>query len=171
MEHHETFWGNPRTWVGVAFVLFIVIFGRKLWAAITTLLDNHAAKVRAELQEASRLRTEAEAMLRDARARREAAVADAQRLIEGAKVEAVRVAEAAAADAEAAAKRREKMAVDRIAAAEKAAVDDVRTTAAEVATTAAREVIARTLTADADARLIDQAIAGMPAALSGRRAA
>ncbi len=169
--HEESFWANPRTWVGVAFVLFIVIFGKKLWDAIKGILDNHSNRIRAELEEASRLRTEAEEMLRDAEKRREAALAEAKRLIEGAKAEAARVQEAAAADAEAAAKRREQMAVDRIAAAEKAAVDEVRITAAEIATAAAREVIAQTLTPEADGGLIDHAIAQLPSALAHQRAA
>ena len=78
---------------------------------------------------------------------------------------------AATAEAEASAKRREQMAVDRIAAAEKAAVDDVRLAAAEVATTAARQVIAEGLSAEADARLIDHAITQLPSALAPRRAA
>lgn len=171
MHHEESFWANPRTWVGVAFILFVVIFGKKIWDAIKAVLDNHSNRIRAELEEASRLRTEAEAMLRDAEARRELALADAKQLLEGAQAEAARVQEAAAADAEASAKRREQMAIDRIAAAEKAAVDDVRMTAADVATTAAREVIAQTLTPDADGGLIDQAIAQMPSALAARRAA
>jgi F-type H+-transporting ATPase subunit b len=92
-------------------------------------------------------------------------------MIEGAKAEAGRVAAAATAEAEASARRREQMALDRIAAAEKAAVDEVRLAAAEVATIAARQVIADGLTADADAVLIDQAISQLPAALGSRRAA
>ncbi len=84
-------------------------------------------------------------MLRDAEARRADALRDAQALIDGAKAEAERVAAAASAEAEASAKRREQMALDRIAAAEKAAVDEVRITAAEVATVAARQVIAEGL--------------------------
>ena len=63
------------------------------------------------------------------------------------------------------------MAVDRIAAAEKAAVDEIRTMAAEIATAAAREVLAEGLTPDADARLVDNAISQLPAALASRRAA
>ena len=63
------------------------------------------------------------------------------------------------------------MAIDRIAAAEKAAVDDVRLAAADIATTAARQVLAEDLTAEADARLIDHAITQLPAALAPRRAA
>jgi F-type H+-transporting ATPase subunit b len=110
-------------------------------------------------------------MLRDAEASRAEALRDARALIEGAKTEAGRVAAAAAAEAEASARRREQMALDRIAAAEKAAVDEVRLTAVEVATEAAARVIRDGLSADADSRLIDQAITRLPGALSGRRAA
>ena len=169
--HEESFFANPRNWVLIAFVLFFLAFGRKLWAALAQMLDDRAAKVRTELEEAARLRQEAEAMLRDAEARRAEALREAQALIDGAKTEAGRLAAAAAADAEASARRREQMALDRIAAAEKAAVDEVRLTAVEVATVAARQVIADGLSADADSQLIDQSITRLPGALSGRRAA
>jgi F-type H+-transporting ATPase subunit b len=165
------FFAEPRNWVLIAFVLFFVLFGRKLWSALAGMLDDRAARVRTELDEAARLRKEAEAMLRDAEARRAEALREAQALIDGAKAEAGRVAAAAAADAEAAARRREQMAMDRIAAAEKAAVDEVRLTAAEVATVAARQVIAEGLSADADSRLIDHAISQLPSALASRRLA
>ena len=167
MHEEPGFFAEPRNWVFIAFVLF----GRKLWAALAGMLDDRGAKVRTELEEAARLRQEAEAMLRDAEARRADALREAQALIDGAKAEAGRVAAAAGAEAEASAKRREQMALDRIAAAEKAAVDEVRLTAVEVATTAARQVIAEGLTADADARLIDHAITQLPSALASRRAA
>ena len=150
MHEEPGFFAEPRNWVVIAFVLFFAIFGRKLWSALAAMLDDRAAKVRAELEEAARLRQEAEAMLRDAEARRAEALREAQALIEGAKAEAGRVAAAAAAEAEASARRREQMALDRIAAAEKAAVDEVRLTAVEVATAAARQVIAEGLSAEAD---------------------
>src|SRR5690348_14296323 len=124
--HHDTFWGNPRTWVGVAFVLFVVIFGRKIWEALAKILDGHADRIRAELDEASRLRREAELALADAEQRREMAHKDAQNMIEIARAEAERLSAAAAAETEAASRRREQMALDRIAAAEKAPVDQVR---------------------------------------------
>jgi F-type H+-transporting ATPase subunit b len=169
--HEENLWADPKTWVVVAFVLFFVFFGRKLWQAMAKILDSRTEAVRESLAEASRLRQEAEAMLRDAEARRAAAVEDARRLVEGAQAQAASVAAAAAADAETASRRREQMAIDRIAAAEKAALDEVRLTAAEVATTAARQVLASGLSAEADAKLIDHAIDQLPAALASRRAA
>jgi F-type H+-transporting ATPase subunit b len=169
--HQESFFGDPRNWVVIAFFLFFILFGKKLWGALAGMLDARTTSVRAELEEASRLRKEAAVMLRDTEKRRADALADAKALIEGARAEAGRVTSAAAAEAEASAKRREQMAIDRIAAAEKAAVDDVRVVAADVATTAARQIMAEGLTAEADAKLIDQAIAQLPAALASRRAA
>lgn len=171
MHHEESFFGDPRNWVVIAFILFFVLFGRKIWGALAGMLDARAVSVKAELEEASRLRREAESMLRDAEKQRADALADAKALIAGAQAEAGRVTAAAAAEAEASAKRREKMAIDRIAAAEKAAVDDVRLAAADIATTAARQVLAEGLTPAADSALIDQAISQLPAALAARRAA
>ncbi len=109
MEHHEpSFLADPRLWVAVAFTVFFLIFGRKLFGALLGMLDKRAADIRAELDEAARLRREAEAMLNDATAQREAALRDAQAMLEHAKDEAARVAEAARAEAAAAAKRRER---------------------------------------------------------------
>jgi F-type H+-transporting ATPase subunit b len=171
MHTEVGFFQDEHTWVAIAFVIFFAIFGRKLWGALAGILDKRAADVRAELAEAQRLREEAETMLRDAKARRDSAVADAKALLDGARGEAQRLAAAAAADAETSALRREHMALDRIAAAEKAAIDDVRLAAADIAATAAEQVIRDSLTADADAVLIDRAIAGLPTALAPKRAA
>lgn len=171
MHEHESFFADPKNWVLISFIIFFVLFGAKIWSVLTGMLDDRAAKVRAELDEASRLRTEAEAMLHQAEKSRDEALADAKALIAGAQAEAARLTAATAAEAEASAKRREQMAIDRIAAAEKAAVDDVRLTAVDVASAAARQVIAEGLTADAGSALVDQAIAQLPSALAARRAA
>jgi F-type H+-transporting ATPase subunit b len=157
--------------VAVAFVIFVVVFGRKIWTPLAAMLDARGEAIRGELAEAARLRQEAEALLKEAQARREAAELEAKQLVEGAQQEASRVAAAAAAEAEAAAKRRERMALDRIAAAEKAAVDEVRHAAADVATQAVQTVVRDHLGADTQAAMIDHAIAALPAALASRRAA
>ena len=119
MQHEPGFFGEPRNWVLIAFILFFVLFGRKLWAPLAAMLDARAVSVKTELEEAARLRREAESMLRDAEKQRADASANAKAMIEGARAEAGRVTAAAAAEAEASAKRREQMALDRIAAAEK----------------------------------------------------
>jgi len=171
MHGEVGFFAEPVHWVVLSFFLFFIIFGKKLWGALAGMLDARAASVRAEIDEAARLKSEAEAMLKEAEATRARAHADAKTLIDGAAAEAARVAEAARAESEASAKRREQMALDRIAAAQKQAVDEVRTAAAELATIAARQVIAEGLSPESGAALIDQAIARLPAALAARRAA
>ena len=171
MEHHESLFGDPRTWVGIAFIIFFLIFGRKIWTILTAALDKRGIVIQAELNEAARLRTEAEAMLRDAQAQRQAAMQEAEQTIARARDEASRMAGAARTEAATAATRRERMAMDRIGAAEKAAITDVRLAAADIATRAAEQIIRQGFGADADATLIDTAIQGLPAALAGRRAA
>lgn len=171
MEHDTGLLTDPKTWIAIAFIIFFVLAGRKLWASVTGILDQRTEEIRAELDEASRLRREAEIMLQDARTRREQALQDAQRMLETARAEAARVGETARAEAAASTTRREQMAMDRISAAEQAAVTDVRMAAADIAARAAHEVIRGGLTSEGDAQLIDRAIQGLPAALTSRRAA
>lgn len=157
-------------WVAVSFVLFFVFFGRKLWAPITTILDSRAARIREELDEAARLRREAEQMLEDATREREQALAEAKSVIEQSRQHAAAAAEKARAEAEDMVKRHEQMARDRIAAVERAAVKEVRQAAIDVAVEASRGVIADSLSAQSATCLIDGAIAGLPAALARRAA-
>ena len=145
--------------------------GRMLWRALAGHARRPRRAVKAELEEAARLRREAESMLRDAEKQRADALTEAKALIEGARLKRPALPPRQRRKPRPSAKRREQMAIDRIAAAEKAAVDDVRLAAADVATTAARQVLAEGLTQAADAHLIDQAITQLPSALAPRRAA
>ncbi len=156
---------DPKFWVAASFVIFVLLVGKMAWSRATAMLDARGDRIRAELEEASRLRAEAEAMLASATAEREAAIAEAAAMITRAQAEAQRLAAATAAEAESAAKRRERMAMDRIAAAEASAVAEVRNAAADIAGAAARTVIAETLDATADAALVDQSVADLPKAL------
>lgn len=156
---------DPKFWVAVSFVLFFALLGKKIWAVLTGALDGRAAAIRRQLDEAAELRSQAEQMLQAAEAERAAAAKESEELLARARAEADRLAEAAAAEAEAAAKRRERMALDRIAAAEASAVADVRNAAADIAGAAARAVLAETIDAATDARLVDQSVADLPKAL------
>lgn len=166
MEHHyEHFWLDPKFWVAVSFVVFVALVGKLAWAKITEALDGRAARIRAELEEAARLRAEAETMLKQAVADRESALIEAQTMIERARVEAEQLGKTMAAEAELAAQRRERMAMDRISAAQAGAITAVRHAAAEIAVAAARAVLAEQLDATADGALIDSATADLPRAL------
>jgi F-type H+-transporting ATPase subunit b len=155
---------DPKFWVAASFVVFFLLFGKMAWARVSAMLDARGERIRDELEEASRLRAEAEAMLAKAEAERAAALAEATQMLERAKSEAARLAAQTAAEAEASARRRERLAMDRIAAAEGAAVKEVREAAVEIATAAARDLIAARHDAAADAGMVDQAIGALPTA-------
>ncbi len=156
---------DPHVWEAVSFVLFFLLLGGTIWSKLTGALDGRAEAVKTALADAARLRTEAEAMLRQAETERAAALVEAQQMLARAKAEAERVSAAAAAEAAASATRRERMALDRIAAAEAGALTEVRNIAAEIAISAARSVIAEQVDGNADANLIDTAVADLPRAL------
>ncbi|MFT9435629.1 F0F1 ATP synthase subunit B [Acetobacter syzygii] len=161
---------EPRFWTAVAFFLFFILFGRKIWAPLATALDGRAERIRADLDEAARLRREAEQMLEDATRERETALAEARALVEHSLAEASRIAEDAKREAEAVAARREQMARDRIAASERSAVREVRQVAIDVAVQATRDALTVALPAETGQQIVDRAIVDLPSALSHRAA-
>ncbi len=156
----EAFLGlNGFGWVGVAFLIFagLLIF-LKVPRALTGALDKRSARIRGELDEAKRLRTEAEGLLAQYKDRAAQADRDAAGIVAGAHEEAARITEAARAEAEARVARRARQAEDRIAAAERAAEADLRAQAARLAVAAARRVIAENAGADVQTRMTNGAI-------------
>jgi F-type H+-transporting ATPase subunit b len=149
-------------WVLVAAVIFVVAVGRKVGPMITGGLDARAARIRGELDEARRLREEAEQLLAEYRAKQQQAVADAEAIVAQAKAEAERIAAQSARDLEHALERRQHMAEDRIAQAEAKALAEVRSTAVDVAIAAAREVNTQEIDERRGSALLDEAIVALP---------
>lgn len=163
-------WDKGTFWVTVAVLIFLFFFGRKIVGGINTMLDQRSASIQRELDEAARLRAEAENMLKDAETRREAALAQAKDMLELAGREAERLAADLLAEAQASARRREQMAQERIAAAEAAAVAEVRETAATLAAHAAERILRDTIDDNRDQALINRAITDLPTALKQKAA-
>lgn len=163
-------WAKGTFWVTIAVLIFLAFFGRKIVHGIVAMLDQRSATIRRELDEAARLRGEAEAMLKDAEARRETALAQAREMLALAGREAERLAAELLTEAEAAAKRREQMAHERITAAQNAAIAEVREAAAALASRVAEKILSETIDQPRGAPLIDQAIARLPASLRNQAA-
>jgi F-type H+-transporting ATPase subunit b len=153
---------GPAAWVSLAMLMFIAIL---LWKGVPKLitrgLDAKIAAIREQLDEAKKLRAEAEALRSEYAAKIAGAEKDAEAMLEHARHEASAIVEKAQSDTEAVIRRRERMAQDKIAGAERAAVDELRARAANAAAVAARGLIASKHAAAADRRLIDQAIVGL----------
>jgi len=153
---------TPEFWVFLAFVVFVFLVWKKAKAAILGALDARAEKIRAELDEAQRLREDAQSALAAYQRRQRDALKEAEAIIAHAREEAARIRAQAAADLEAALKRREVQAVDRIAQAEAAAVNEVRHLTVDLAVQAGRKLLTEGITAKQADALIDQSIAELP---------
>jgi len=152
-------WMNGTAWVSLAMLVFIVILlWKKVPAAIGGALDKKIADIRAQLDEAARLRKEAEDLKAEYQAKIAAAAKDADAMRAAAEEEAADLIAAAKTEAEALVVRRQKMAEDKIGAAERAAVADVRAKAAAAATAAAATLLRDTHGAKADKALVDDVI-------------
>lgn len=153
---------DAEFWVLVAAVIFVAVVFKPVGRTLTGGLDARGARIRGELDEARRLREEAEQLVASYRAKQQEAAAEAEAIVAHAKTEAERIAAQAARDLEQALERRKHMAEERIAQAEAKALDEVRAVAIDVAISAAREVIASQVDARRGAAMIDAAIVALP---------
>jgi len=165
---HAIPWQHGSFWVAIAIIVFAVLFADKIANPVLAMLDARTQAVRDALDEAARLKAEAEAMLADAKARQQQAAEDARQILQTAHDEAARLAADLAREAEAAARWREKLAMERIAGAEKAAIADVRAAAIDIASTAAATILRNTFGPVIDGKLLDNSISQLPTALRQR---
>ena len=146
-------------WVAVAFVIFVLILLKLgVHKKAVTALDTRAARIASELDEARKLRDEAQAILAESEKKRRQAEQDAQDIVAGARAEAERVAAEAKAKAEEFVARRTAMAQQKIAQAESQAVAEVRAAAAEAAVAASEKVLTQTVQGKVADDLIGQGI-------------
>jgi F-type H+-transporting ATPase subunit b len=152
-------------WVLVAFVIAIGFLIYKVKGTVASALDARAAKIKTELDEAQKLRDEAQARLAEFQLKQRDALKEAEGIIALAKDEAQRLAAQGAKDLEAAIERRRRMAQEKIALEEQKAMSDLRIAAVDVAVAALRRVLAEDLSAAQQSALIDNAINALPPTL------
>jgi F-type H+-transporting ATPase subunit b len=137
---------DPETWVAIAFILLVIGFAwMGVHRTVLTALDHRAERIKAELDDASRLKDEAAKVLAEYKARRASAEREAADIIASANAEAERIASEAKAKMEDFVARRTKTAESKIALAEAQAVADVRAAAADAAVQAASTILSQSV--------------------------
>ena len=150
----------------ISFILFIgVIFYFKVPGMLGGMLDKRAEGIQSELDEARALREEAQTLLASYERKQKEMQEQADKIVAAAKEEAAAAAEQAKEDLKTSIARRMAAAEDQIASAEASAVREVRDQAVTVAIAAAREVIAKDISAADGNKLIDDAIGEVDAKL------
>ena len=156
---------SAEFWVLVAFLILVGAVFKKVSAALTSGLDARAARIKAQLDEAEKLREDAQSLVAEYQRKQRAAGQEAEAIVAQAKSEAERMRQQAHADLEQALKRRQQQALDKIAQAEAEALEAVRNQAVDLALAASARLLADNLDETKAARLVDQAIEELPGKL------
>jgi len=152
---------DPEFWVGIGTLIFLaIVIWKRVPQLVASSLDARAAAIAKELEEARRLRAEAEALLAEYQAKRAAADQEASSIVAEAKAEAERFGAESRAAITAQIARRGKQAEEKIAQAEAQAVADVRAIAA------AEKLITARLDDKRAAELVKRALGEIPSKLN-----
>ena len=158
---------DPEFWVGIGTLIFLaILLWKKVPSLITSALDARAAAIAKELEEAQRLRTEAEALLAEYKKKRAEAEGEAASILAEAKAEAQRFASESRAAIAAQIERRSKQAEEKIAQAEAQAVAEMRALAADRAIAAAEALLAARLDDKRAADLVKRSLEEIPSKLN-----
>jgi F-type H+-transporting ATPase subunit b len=137
---------EPETWVAIAFIILMGVF---VWLGVhrtvLTALDHRADRIKAELDDARKLKEEAAKVLAEYKARHATAEREAADIVANAKAEAERIAADAKTKMEDFVARRTKTAESKIAMAEAQALADVRAAAADAAVQAASTILSQSV--------------------------
>lgn len=165
-EEPVSMFATAEFWVAISFFIFLaIVFYYKVPAMLTKALDKRADDISKELDEARRLREEAEALLASYQRRQAEAMQEADAIIAQAKVEAESLAEETRVAMEAQVVRRQQLAEDKIHLAEAQAITEVRAAAADIAINAARAVIGEKVDASRDAAIVEKSISELASKL------
>lgn len=150
---------SPIIWVAVAFAIFIgLLLYFRVHKMIAEQLDKRSGEISRQLDEARRLREEAQSMLAKWQRQQRQADEEANEIVRQAEANAQRSAEETRAQMEETLKRREEQSAEKIAQAEARAVQEVRGVAVDVATEVARRLIREELDKQGHDKLIDESI-------------
>jgi F-type H+-transporting ATPase subunit b len=153
---------TPEFWVLVSFLLFIgLLVYLGIPGKLAVMLDARAARIASELDEARKLREEAQGLLADYERKRRDAEKEAEAILAQARVEAEAFVVETRQKLAETIERRGWMAEQKIAQAEVEAVKEVRAAAAELAIAAATRIIADEVQGAKADQLVDSSIANL----------
>ena len=149
---------NPTVWTAVGLLIFLAIALYYGLRPVLKGLDRRAEKIRKDIDEAERLREEAQRTLAEYKKKQREAQREAEEIVEHARTEAKRMRERAEKDLEEQLKRRERLTMEKIEQAEAKALAEVRNRAVDIAVAATEQLMRDNLTDKASGQLVDQAI-------------
>lgn len=153
---------DPTFWTAVAFVIFVVALYKPVKRALLAGLDSRIDQIRTEVEEAQRLREEAQTLLVSYQRKQREAAQEAENIVRQAKEDAELHRAEGEKSMEEMLKRQEALAIEKISQAEAAAVQEVREIAVDLAIAATEKILAEKVRGDLSDRLVEKAIGELP---------
>jgi len=145
---------NEGVWVAISFVVFVALIWKRAGSALAEMFDKRASEIRSNLEEAQRLREEAQAELKKYQRMNREAAEEAEKITANALAAADTIRSNAEKSAEAAIKRKEEQAAAKIKTMEAEVVASLRNRAAELATRAATDLITSKMDKETSIKLV-----------------
>ena len=136
---------SQTAWVLIAFILFFVLVGKKLWSALTTNLDQRKKMIENELNEAKKLREEAQAELNASLKKQKEINKQVLDIINDAKSTAKQIEADALKKSDIIIKRKEEQAKQKINNAQIEAINNIKNISAEISVKSAKVYIQKEL--------------------------
>jgi F-type H+-transporting ATPase subunit b len=158
---------DSTAWATVGLFLFLALLVYlKVPGYITRSLDDRAQRIRNELDEARKLREEAQQLLAEYQRKRKEAEQEAEEIVAAASREAESIVAEAKRRTEEFVERRNAMAEQKIAQAERDAVNEVRSRAVDIAVAAAERILAEKVDGQLNAQLFKKSLQDVKAGLN-----
>ena len=145
-------------WVAVAFCLFILLVAKPIGRAMGSSLDGRSARIKSELDDAMRLKEEAQAVLALYQRKQKKTIENAEEIIDHARSEAERIIASAKETLRDDIAKRTELAIQKIAQAENQVVAEIRDNAVDITVSAAKTLIMDNLNKEISDEIIDTAI-------------
>lgn len=145
-------------WVGVSFVLFIIVAYKLGAKAIVGGLDNKIQEIKDEIENAERLRVEAQELLAQYQRKQRDAEKEASEIVANAKNQAKVMKKTMQTELDDLMTRREMQLSDRLKRLEDSAISKIKNEAATVAMAATTEMIIQAMDAKTQKSLMDDSI-------------
>ena len=158
---------SPSLWVAISFGLFIIVFARPVWKFVTIALDKRIKEIKDSIDEATKLREEAQDLLASNKRKVVAVEKEVDDIINKAREEAENIKSKLGTELETSLKNRQKIANDRISQAESEAIESIKQMNVEIAIKATEELLRKRVVNAENVKMIDEAIEELPNKLVG----
>lgn len=154
-----SFFGDPASWVLVAFIIFVILaLVAKAPSMIAKILDSEIEKIKNELNDARKLKEDANSLLADYERKVQNAQKEIEKILDQAKTTAKNHDESARKKVEEYIKRAEQQSIEKITQTEKMALSKVNQEIVSNSIEVAEKIVSENITEENSKKLFSQSV-------------